>query len=156
MICLIRMPLGLWPSGFGHTYQANHLCVLCVTLCTSYICIQYFLVVPDPVISMDAHAIQTVSKPLTLDCNITTVRGITSRVDIVWSSNGLELRKIEGTESNLTQDNSVLYMDSYTIPQLGTVDEGRIYQCGIIINQAIPIVFNSNITLDVTGELHIL
>ena len=118
--------------------------------------IQYFLVVPDPVILMDAHATQTVSKPLTLDCNITTVRGITSRVDIVWSSNGLELRKIEGIESNLTQDNSVLYMDSYTIPQLGTVDEGRIYQCGIIINQAVPIVLNSNITLDVTGELHIL
>ena len=101
---------------------------------------------------MDAHAIQIVSKPLTLDCNITTVRGITSRVDIVWSSNGLELRKIEGIESNLTQDNSVLYMDSYTIPQLGTVDEGRIYQCGIIINQTIPIAFNNNITLDVTGE----
>ena len=105
---------------------------------------------------MDAQATQKVSKPLTLDCNITTVKGITSRVDIVWSSNGLELRKIEGIESNLTQDNSVLYMDSYTIPQLGTVDEGRIYQCGIIINQAIPLVFNGNITLDVTGELHIL
>ena len=121
-----------------------------------YIHILYFLVVPDPVILMDAHATQTVSKPLTLDCKITTVRGITSRVDIVWSSNGLELRKIEGIESNLTQGNSVLYMDSYTIPQLGTVDEARTYHCGIIINQAIPIVFNGNITLNVTGELHIL
>ena len=112
-----------------------------------------FVLVPDPVIIMNAHSSQIVSKPLTLDCNITTVRGITSRVDIVWSSNGLELRKIEGIVSNLTQDNSVIYMDSYTIPQLGTVDEGRTYQCGIIINQEIPIVVNGAITLDVTGEL---
>ena len=81
------------------------------------------------------------------------MRGITSRVYIVWSSNGLELRKIEGIVSNLTQDNSVIYMDSYTIPQLGTVDEGRTYQCGIIINQEIPIIVNGAITLDVTGEL---
>ena len=112
-----------------------------------------FVLVPDPVIIMNAHSSQIVSKPLTLDCNITTVRGITSRVDIVWSSNGLELRKIEGIVSNLTQDNSVIYMDSYTIPQLGTVDEGRTHQCGIIINQAIPIIVNGAITLDVTGEL---
>ena len=112
-----------------------------------------FVLAPDPVIIMNAHSSQIVSKPLILDSNITTVRGITSRVDIVWSSNGLELRKIEGIVSNLTQDNSVIYMDSYTIPQLGTVDEGRTYQCGIIINQATPIIVNGAITLDVTGEL---
>ena len=53
-----------------------------------------FVLVPDTVIIMNAHSIKIVSKPLILDSNITTVRGITSRVDIVWSSNGLELRKI--------------------------------------------------------------
>ena len=72
-------------------------------------------------------------------------------MDIVWSSNGLLLRRIEGTQSNLTINGSVLYMDSYTIPQLGTVDEDRTYQCGIVINQAVPITVNGNITLDVTG-----
>ena len=112
-----------------------------------------FLLVPDPIVTVDAPSIQTVSKPLTLDCNVTTVSGITSRVDIVWSSNGLELRRIEGIKSNLTINDSVLYMDSYTIPQLGTVDEGRTYQCGIVINQAVPIIANGNITLDVTGEI---
>ena len=100
---------------------------------------------------VNVYSSQTVSEPLTLDCNITTVRGITSRVDIVWSSNGLELRRIEGIQSNLTINDSVLYIDSYTIPQLGTLDEGRTYQCGIVINQAVPITVNGNITLDVTG-----
>ena len=112
----------------------------------------FLILVPQPVIVVDAPGIQIVSEPLTLYCNITTVRGITSRVDIVWNSNDLELKKIEGVESNLTQGSLVLYMDSYTIPQLGTVDKGRSYECGIIINRVIPIIINGSITLDVTGE----
>ena len=113
--------------------------------------IRTFHLVPSPIVMVDAHSIQIVSEPLTLDCNVTTVRGITSRVDIVWSSNGLELSRIEGIKSNLTINDSVLYMDSYIIPQLSTVDEGRTYQCGIVINQPIPIIVNGIITLDVTG-----
>ena len=101
---------------------------------------------------MYAPSSQIVSEPLTLECNITTVRGITSRLDIVWSSNETELRRIEGIQSNLMRNNSVIYMDSYAISQLGTVDEDRAYQCGVIINQAVPITFNSSITLDVTSE----
>ena len=108
--------------------------------------------VPDPIVKIYAPSIQVVSKPLTLECNVTTVRGITSRVDIVWSSINVELKRSEGMESNLTTNNSVLYMNSYTISQLGTVDEGRTYQCGIIVNQVLPITVNSSITLDVTGE----
>ena len=101
---------------------------------------------------INAPSIQLVSKPLTLECNVTTVRGITSRVDIVWSIHGLELKRTEGIESSLIKNNSVIYMDSYTILQLGTVDEGKEYQCGVIINQALPITVNNSITLDVTGE----
>ena len=114
---------------------------------------EFSILVPDPVVKVYAPSIQVVSKPLTLECNVTTVRGITSRVDIIWSSNGLKLKRHEGIEPNLTKNNSVLYMDSYTISQLGTVDEGRTYQCGIIINQALPVTTNDSITLDVTGEL---
>ena len=112
----------------------------------------FFCLVPDPVVKIYAPSIQVVSKPLTLECNVTTVRGITSRVDIVWSSNGVELKRSEEMESNLTTNSSVLYMNSYTISQLGTVDEGRAYQCGIIVNQVLPITVNNSITLDVTGE----
>ena len=114
---------------------------------------QHFsILVPQPVIAVDALSIQIVSEPLTLGCNASTVKGITSRLDIVWSSNGLELKRIEGIKSSLTINDSLLYSDSYTIPQLGTVDEGRTYQCGIVINQPLPIIVNASITLDVTGR----
>ena len=76
-------------------------------------------------------------------------------MDIVWSSNGLELRRIEGAESNFAQGNSVIYMDSYIISQLGTTDEGRAYQCGIVINRPLPTIVNDNIILDVVGEFTI-
>ena len=112
----------------------------------------FFVLVPDPVVKVFAPSIQTVSNPLTLECNVSTVRGITSSMDTVWSSNGFELKRSEGMKSNLIKNDSVLYMDSYTIPQLGTVDEGRTYQCEIIINQMLPITVNDSITLDVTGE----
>ena len=139
----------------------NRMCELCTfSQIWSHMCIAIhaknyliiFIVVPDPVVTVFAPSIQTVSNPLTLECNVSTVRGITSSMDTVWSSNGLELKRSEGMKSNVIKNDSVMYMDSYTIPQLGTVDEGRTYQCGIIINQILPITVNDSITLDVTGE----
>ena len=62
---------------------------------------------------------------LSLECSITTVKGITSRVDIVWSSNGSELKRTEGLVHSSTTDDSVLYTEFYTIPKLSALDEHR-------------------------------
>ena len=70
----------------------------------------------------------------------------------MWSSNGLALRTIEGIEFTSMEHNSVIYMDSYTISQLRTVDEDRNYQCEVVINQPLPIIVNDSITLDVMSE----
>ena len=94
---------------------------------------------------------QTVGQSLTLQCEVTTVRGITSRVDIVWSSNGTVLRRMNDTTAT-TMDNSLVYTDSYTISQLSTTDEGRVIQCEVVINASPLVMANNNITLDVTGE----
>ena len=88
---------------------------------------------------------------LTLQCNVTTVRGITSRVDIVWSSDGTEFERMNGVSST-TMDNSLVYTDSYTISPLSTTDEGRVIQCEGII-QSTPSQSNTNtLTPDVTGQ----
>ena len=87
---------------------------------------------------------------LTLESTITTVRGITSRVDIVWSSNGSELKRIEGLNHSSIANDSVIYTDFYTIPQLSTLDEGRTLMCNVFINTISPT--NDNITLNVTGK----
>ena len=88
---------------------------------------------------------------LTLQCEVTTVRGITSRVDIVWSSGGKELERMNNVSST-TMDNSLVYTHSYTISQLNITDDGRVIQCKVVINTSPSVMATDNITLDVTGE----
>ena len=98
---------------------------------------------------MTAPNTQTVGQSLTLQCEVTTVRGITSRVDIVWRSNGTEL---EGMNvSSTTISNSTVYTGSYTISQLSTTDDGRVIQCEVVINANPPVTATDSITLDVMG-----
>ena len=94
---------------------------------------------------------QTVGQSLTLQCEVITVRGITSRVDIVWSSDGTALRRINDTTAT-TMQNSLVYTDSYTISQLSTTDDGRVIQCEVVINGNPSIQDSDNITLNVIGE----
>ena len=78
------------------------------------------------------------------------MRGITSRVDIVWSSNGIVLRRTNGTIAT-TMDDSLVYTDSYSISQLSTTDDGRVIQCEVVINASPPIMATDSITLNVIG-----
>jgi len=82
---------------------------------------------------------------------VTAVRGITSRVDIIWSSDGTEIDRREGVNVISTSDNSVVYTDTYNISQLSTTDGGREYQCEVVINTSSPVMANDSVTLDVMG-----
>ena len=115
------------------------------------------VLVPAPSIEIIALNNQTVGQSLTLESTITTVRGITSRVDVVWSSNGVELKRINNISMNLasfTVNDSKVYEDTFNVPLLSTSDAGRVFQCEIIITTiSTVIVTASNITLlDVTGK----
>ena len=100
---------------------------------------------------MTAPNTQTVGQSLTLQCAVTTVRGITSRVDIVWRIGSLELERLNNASST-TMDNSLVYIHSHTISPLSTDDENGVYQCNVVINADPMVMANNNITLDVTGE----
>ena len=100
---------------------------------------------------MTAPNTQTVGQSLTLQCEVTTVRGITSRVDIVWSSNGTELNRTDSISLSM-MDNSLVYTNSYTISQLSTTDDGRVIQCEVVINASPSVMTNDSVTLDVTGK----
>ena len=88
---------------------------------------------------------------LTLQCEVTTVRGVTSRVDIVWSSDGTELESTDNVSST-TMYNSLVYTNSYTISQLSTTDDGRVIQCEVVINTSPSVTATNNVALNVTGE----
>ena len=91
---------------------------------------------------------------LTLESTITTVRGITSRVDIVWSSNGVELKRITNANTSLIINDSELYKDTFNITLLSTSDDGRVFQCKMVIMTTPSVIFTTNdVTLDVIGKL---
>ena len=89
---------------------------------------------------------------LTFRGTVTAVRGITSRVDIGWSSTGSMLQLTEGFNYTSTSNNAVIYTDVYTIPQLSTTDEGRIIQCDTFINAVPTVTASDSVTLNVTGK----
>ena len=87
-----------------------------------------------------------------LQCKGTTVRGITSSVDIVWSSGGTELQRMNNVSSTM-MSNSLVYTNSYIIPLLSTTDDNRVIQCEVVINTSPPIIAGDNVSLNVTGKL---
>ena len=89
---------------------------------------------------------------LKLKCNITAVRGITSRVDIIWSSDGLELQRTPKVNVTSMTSYSVLYIDSYNIPQLSTADEDKTYECTVLVISTLPVMATNDVTLNVTGK----
>ena len=121
---------------------------LCSTVLNDNDC---FITVPTPIISVTGLNTQIVGSSLTLHCAVTTVRGITSRVDTVWSSGGTILRRINDTTPT-TRSNSLVYTDSLNISQVSTTDDGRVIQCEVVINASPSVMATDSITLDVTGE----
>ena len=119
-------------------------------------CTYILYLVPTPgTVNVTVVRPQTVGQQLTLECDVTTVRGITSRVDIVWSSNGVELERTEGVNNSIATNYSMLYTEFYVIPQLSTLDEGRTITCHVFINAMPPVTATDSVTLNVTGKCNI-
>ena len=110
---------------------------------------------PVPSVTVNILNNQTVGQSLTLECSITTVRGITSRVDVVWSSNGIELNTIKGVNISSLINDSLLLTDTYIIPQLSTADENKEYLCEISLDTEPLVNATSSVVLNVTGKHNI-
>ena len=112
------------------------------------------VIVPIPNVSVYILTNQSAGEPLTLYCNVTTVRGINSIVNITWLRDGskLEMQDIE----NVTSDNMQLYMTSYTIDHLSVTDNERVYQCRVLIHSNTVVMASDNFTLNVTGKSRII
>ena len=116
----------------------------------SLICFPLLFLVPTPSVTVTAPNTQTVGQPLTLTCNVTTVRGITSAVNMVWRKGRTILQK-KRNPTFILMSSSLVYMDNYTISQLNSDDDGIEYECRLVIRKSPPIKVSSSLTLDVIG-----
>jgi len=113
-----------------------------------------YFTVPTPNVSIIvAHDDILVGQPFSLECIITTVRGINSQVNIIWSkgSDNEELKR-ENVSANVTMFSSVMYRDYLNISQITTDDDNETYRCEIIINSSSPVTASDNYTLHVIGK----
>ena len=108
--------------------------------------------VPAPLVILSIPNDQIVGQALLLKCDITTVRGVTSKTDIIWSSDGLELKRTNGINISMVTNNSMLYTDMYLISLLSTADEERAYECTAVITAQSPIMASDTVSLNVTSK----
>ena len=113
----------------------------------------FLILVPNSTnVTVTAPSSQIVGQSLMLECSVTTVRGITSRVDMEWSTGNKTLQIIKGIVNLHTTNDSVLYKAKYNITQVSTLDDSEVYQCKVIINANPQLTAFGSITLDVTGN----
>ena len=86
---------------------------------------------------------------MTLDCTAVTVKGITSRVDIVWYS-GASVRRVNNVTASIINGTTAVYRDSLNISSLTRQHDGRVYSCQVIINNAALSFAFTSIRLNVT------
>jgi len=118
----------------------------------TYVKLLFMLTVPTPSVTVTAPNTQIVGQSLTLECSVTAVRGITSRVDIIWMRGSTVLMRTNNTRSTM-MDNLLLYTNTYTNQLLRTDDEGREYNCAAMINADSVVMATGTVALNVTGEL---
>ena len=123
-------------------------CVLVPYKLTNYT----FCVVPIPHVNVSVTEPQIVGQSLTLECSVTTVRGITSRVDIVWNIDGVQVEMIEGANITILSETYAMYEVYYHVPLLSTTDDGRVYQCKAVVNTSPPVMGTDDVILDVIGK----
>ena len=104
-------------------YNINYICMSC-----------RIYSVPTPVVIISAPSNLTTGQSLTLDCSIVAVRGITSRVDIVWYDNGVQVRRMDNVTASMINDTTAVYTDSLNVSILTRQHDGRVYLCEAIIN----------------------
>ena len=116
----------------------------------------YTLLVPSPSVTVNMLSIPTVGQPLSLECIMTTVRGITSTIDIIWSRDGVEVKRTTGASITFSLGSSIVYRDFYNISLVTTNEEEKVYQCRGVINATPSLTAENNISLDLVGKyMHI-
>ena len=109
----------------------------------------------DPIITIEATANNTpeIYQPLILQCTATTVRGITSTVDIIWTTGNTQVRRVNNVTASSNINSSSIYNDSFIIPSLNVSDIGSVYECEVVINSVLLTRAKTSFTISIPGTV---
>ena len=115
----------------------------------------YYLIVPAPNVTvrvLDDEPI--IGAPLSLECNVTVARGVTSSVNITWMVNGTDemnntKRRVNSQHQDVYKmkltDATTQYRGVYNITQLELTDNNTQYYCKAVISN---VEANNSVTTD--------
>ena len=107
-----------------------------------------YFVVPPPDINVTAIN-QNEGSRLSLRCDVKTVRGITSDLDIMWLTGGEEVAKYIDSE-NVTENRTAYTLYYNGSRELTLRDNNTVYQCRVLVNNVS--LTSDNLTLNVIGR----
>ena len=118
----------------------------------NYININNFCVA-DPIVAVEVTAAvdPTIYQPLVLQCTATIVRGITSTVDIIWTTGNTQVRRVNNVTASSNINSSSIYNDSFIIPSLKISDARNVYQCQVLINSVLPTATTADFIISIPG-----
>ena len=107
----------------------------------------------DPIVSVEimATSIPSIDQPLVLQCNAIIVRGITSTVDIIWTTNNTQVRRVNNVTASSNINSSSIYNDLFIISSLNLSDIGSVYECEVLINSVLPTTAKTDFTVSSPG-----
>ena len=107
----------------------------------------------DPSITVEIIAmnIPKIYQPLILQCNATIEGGITSTVDIIWTTGDTQVRRVNNVTASSNMDSTSVYNDSLIIPSLDISDIGNVYQCEVSINSIISTTAKTYFIIPIPG-----
>ena len=108
----------------------------------------------DPIVTVEVNtaSIPTIHQPLTLQCNGTTVRGITSTVDIIWTTGDTQVRRVNNVTASSSINSTSVYNNLFITPSLNVTDIGSVYQCEVLINSILPTTAKSDFVIPIPGK----
>ena len=97
--------------------------------------------------------IPTIYQPLTLQCTATIVRDITSTVDIIWTTEDTQVRRVNNVTASSNINYTSVYNDSIIIPSLNISDIGDVYQCEVLVNLFVPTTAKTDFIIPIPGTV---
>ena len=119
-----------------------------------YVSVEIFMeLYTDPIVAVEvtAAADPTIYQPLILQCNAIIVRGITSTVDIIWTTGNTQVRRVNNVTAGSNINSSSIYNDSFIIPSLNPSDIRNVYECEVLINSISPTATKANFIISIPG-----
>ena len=110
----------------------------------------------DPIVTVTVEVIAAerleIFQPLVLQCTAAIVRGITSTVDIIWTTGNTQVRRVNNVTASSNTYSQSIYNDSFIIPSLNVSDIGNVYQCEASINSVLPSAVKTGVVIPIPGK----